>query len=284
MRKYIAAGADVKCGLRRYGDGVVKRIVTLLSDFGTADGYAAAMKAVILSQDAEIAVVDATHAVAPRDIRAGALALGRYWHEFPEGTIHVAVVDPGVGSERAGLAVSADGRIVIGPDNGLMGWVLRTAGMATVYRLRDELHREEGMAPTFHGRDVFAYAAGLLAAGRKTLPEIGEVTDKFIMPDWVRPRRRGRLLQGEVVHVDRFGNVVSNITRADIQSCRWRRFAVSVAGREFERWGRTYADVEEGEALVLFNSAGLLEVAVRNGSAADEFGLGPGVRVEVVGE
>ena len=131
----------------------------------------------------------------------------------------------------------------------------------------------------YHGHRM-----AMLAAGRKTLPEIGEVTDKFIMPDWVRPRRRGRLLQGEVVHVDRFGNVVSNITRADIQSCRWRRFAVSVAGREFERWGRTYADVEEGEALVLFNSAGLLEVAVRNGSAADEFGLGPGVRVEVVGE
>ena len=138
----------------------MRRIVTLLTDFGTADGYVAEMKGVILSAAPEVALVDVTHDVSAQDVECGRLALARYWRRFPPGTVHVAVVDPGVGSWRAALAVESDGRWLLGPDNGLLSPALLVAGARAV-----ALPVPQRAAPTFHGRDVFAPAAAALATG-----------------------------------------------------------------------------------------------------------------------
>src|ERR671933_2554401 len=135
-------------------------VVTLLTDFGTADGYVAEMKGVILSHAPEAQVVDLTHDVPPQDVEAGRLAVARYWRRFPQGTVHLAVVDPGVGSARAALAVASDGRWLVGPDNGLLSPALLVAGARAVV-----LPVPPTAAPTFHGRDVFAPAAAALALG-----------------------------------------------------------------------------------------------------------------------
>src|SRR5919202_2348199 len=135
-------------------------LVTLLTDFGTADGYVAEMKGVILTRAPEAEVVDVTHDIPAQDVESGRLAVARYWRRFPEGTVHVAVVDPGVGSPRAALAVESDGRWLVGPDNGLLSPALLVAGARAV-----ALRVPAGASPTFHGRDVFAPAAAELALG-----------------------------------------------------------------------------------------------------------------------
>src|ERR687883_1519433 len=135
-------------------------IVTLLTDFGTADGYVAEMKGVLLARAPEAQLVDVTHDIPPQDVEAGRLAVARYWRRFPPGTVHLAVVDPGVGSARAALAVSSDGRFLVGPDNGLLSPALLFAGARAV-----SLPIPQSASPTFHGRDVFAPAAAMLAAG-----------------------------------------------------------------------------------------------------------------------
>src|SRR5918998_5769745 len=146
----------------------MRPIITLLTDFGTADGYVAEMKGVLLTRAPEALVVDVTHDVPPQDVEAARLALARYWRRFPRGTVHLAVVDPGVGSERAALAVESDGRFLVGPDNGVLSPALLAAGARAV-----RLPVPPSAAPTFHGRDVFAPAAAALAAGA-TLDAVGE--------------------------------------------------------------------------------------------------------------
>src|SRR5918911_5491181 len=171
----------------------MRPVVTLLTDFGTADGYVAEMKGVILSLVPDAHVVDISHDIAPQDVDGARLAVARYWRRFPAGTVHVIVVDPGVGSSRAAIAVASDGRFLVGPDNGVLSPALLAAGARAV-----ALRVPPGAAPTFHGRDVFAPAAAALASGTP-LDTLGSPATDPVVRRTVEPRRRpDGVLAGEV--------------------------------------------------------------------------------------
>jgi S-adenosylmethionine hydrolase len=246
----------------------MRPVVTLLTDFGTADGYVAEMKGVILTRAPEAALVDVTHDVVPQDVEAGRLALARYWRRFPSGTVHLAVIDPGVGSARAALAVESDGRFLVGPDNGVLSPALLVAGARAV-----TLPVSGGASPTFHGRDVFAPAAAELALGA-SLDAIGSPALDFVIRRTPEPRRLADgSIEGQVITIDRFGNAVTNLLGLRAQS-------VEVNGTMLPLL-RSYADVPEGEPIAVVGSTGLIEIAVRNGSGAAAMGLERGSVVVV---
>lgn len=249
--------------------------LTLLTDFGTADGYAAAMKGVIAAITPNCVVEDASHEIAPGDVESAAWALWRYWRLYPPGTVHVVVVDPGVGSERRALAVLADDRILVAPDNGVLTRVLSEAEAWAAVSIQEPRFMRERVSRTFHGRDVFAPAAAHLAAGVPLAALGPAVTDpvRLRIPEF---RITPDAVVGDVVHVDRFGNLVTNIPEDWVSAGR-----VVVAGRDLGRAGRTYADVAPGAPLALVGSAGLLEISVRDGSAADRLGAGRGTEVRI---
>jgi S-adenosylmethionine hydrolase len=242
------------------------RIITLLTDFGTADGYVGEMKGVILSAIPDVMIVDITHALAPQDIDSARLTLARVWRRFPRGTIHVVVVDPGVGTERTAMAVESDGRLLVGPDNGVLSPALLNPGVRTV-----ALAIPPDASPTFHGRDVFAPAAAALARGR-SVDSLGSPYAGAILRRTPEPRRiESGHIAGEVILIDRFGNAVTNLVGR-------RDMLVEINGREIPIV-RTYSDVESGSPLALVGSNGLIEIAVRDGSAAAELQIARGDQI-----
>jgi S-adenosylmethionine hydrolase len=244
-------------------------VITLITDFGTADGYVGEMKGVLLSQVPGVTIVDVTHDIPPHDVEFGRLTLARVWRRFPPGTVHVAVVDPGVGSERAALAVASDGRFLVGPDNGLLSPAL-LAGDARVVSLAVPT----GAAATFHGRDVFAPAAARLAHGAEVDALGDPVSDPVILRTPEPQRAPDGSLAGEVIAIDRFGNAITNLVGT-------RGGRVAVAGREF-RLRRTYADLSDGEPGAVTGSTGFIEIVVRNGRATDTLGLRRGTAVTLM--
>ncbi|MEX2179910.1 MAG: SAM-dependent chlorinase/fluorinase [Gemmatimonadaceae bacterium] len=241
-------------------------IITLLTDFGTADGFVGEMKGVLLNDAPAAVLVDISHELAPHDVQLGRLTLARYWQRFPAGTVHLAVVDPGVGSSRAALAVECEGRFLVGPDNGLLSPALViTRARAVVIPV------PAGAAPTFHGRDVFAPAAARLANG-DPLDALGEVAaSPVILRTPLAQRSAAGELQGEVIAIDRFGNAITSLLAA-------RGSIVSVAGHELPLC-RTYADLPRGEAGAVTGSSGFIEIVVREGRAADVLRLARGAPV-----
>jgi hypothetical protein len=252
----------------------VRPIITLLTDFGTADGYVAEMKGVLLSHAPEATLVDVSHEVAPQDVEGARLALARYWRRFPPGTVHVCVVDPGVGTARAALAVESHDRLLLGPDNGLLSPALLFQGTRVV-----SLPVPVGVAPTFHGRDVFAPAAARLATGA-ALDDLGHpAADPIVRRTPEARRLPDGSIEGTVITVDRFGNAVTNLLASGAVA-QGAGAAVEVAGRALPV-RRVYADAAPGEALVLPGSNGLLEIAVRDGNAAVRLALARGTQVRL---
>ncbi len=251
------------------------RRVTLLTDFGTADGYAAAMAGVVAATAPDAVVEHASHAIDQGDVFGAALALSRYAGFYPEGTVHVVVVDPGVGTARRAIAARIDGRYFVAPDNGALSLVLQGAGEAALVEITDP-GIVEGASATFHGRDIFAPAAGHLVRGG-ALKKLGpEVHDPHLLP-MPQPRQTGTGVEGEVLEVDRFGNLITNIPADWVPSGA----EVGVAGTAVGPVRRTYGDVESGEVLGLIGSVELLEVSVRDGRAADRLEVGRGAKVVV---
>ena len=242
------------------------RLITLLTDFGTADGYVGEMKAVLATLATGATIVDVAHDVTPHDVDGARLALARYWRRFPEGTVHLFVVDPGVGSARGALATSSEGRYLVGPDNGVLSPALLHAGARCV-----SLAVPPAAAPTFHGRDVFAPAAAQLALGAALETLGAAVEDPIIRRTPEATRRDDGAVQGAVITVDRFGNAVTNLLA--MRGGQVQVNGVSLVLR------RTYADVAQGEAVALVGSSGLVEIAVRDGSAAERLGLSRGAPV-----
>ena len=249
-------------------------VITLLSDFGVKDAYVAAMKGVILGINPDVVVLDITHEVPPQDITAGAFVLAAAAPYFPPGTIHLAVVDPGVGTTRRGLAAKARDQFFVGPDNGLFHFMFRDAPDLAIVFLKNPAYFRPEVSPTFHGRDVFAPVAAHLSLG-VALNELGpRVTDPAALPI-PSPTFIPEAAKGEIIYVDRFGNLVSNI--------RWDALVDWLAGREFHlrigsllltNLSRTYADVASGEVLALKGSHGYLEIACNQASATERLGLG----------
>lgn len=241
-------------------------ILTLLTDFGTSDGYVGEVKGVILSGAPGVVLVDISHDVGPQDVEGARLALARYWRRFPLGTVHLVVVDPGVGSSREAIAVSSDGRFLVGPDNGVLSPALLARDARAV-----ALPLPRQASATFHGRDVFAPAAALLAAGAP-LDELGQPHESPIIRRTPEARRLadGRVA-GEVIAVDRFGNLITNLVAM-------RGGVVELAGRTIAV-RRAYSDVATGEITALVGSLGFVELAVRDGSAAMVLGVQRGAPV-----
>jgi S-adenosylmethionine hydrolase len=241
-------------------------IVTLLTDFGTADGYVGEMKGVLASAVPGLSLVDIAHDLSPHDVDAGRLALARYWRRFPPGTVHLAVIDPGVGGARAAIAVESEGRFLVGPDNGVLSPALLHAGARCV-----ELSVPATAAPTFHGRDVFAPAAAQLAQGAEVYalgaPHLAPIVRRT--PE--ATRRADGAISGVVIAVDRFGNLVTNLVAR-------RGGNLEVAGRLIPI-RRTYSDAAPSEVLALVGSSGLVEIAVRDGNAAAQLGMRRGDEV-----
>lgn len=251
------------------------RRITLLTDFGTADGYVAAMKGVLATRCPAAPTEDVSHAVPPGDVRAGMWALRRYWAFYPVGTVHLVVVDPGVGTERRALAVEADGRFVVAPDNGVATFVLTAATRPRSVEIRDVVAPTDRISTTFHGRDLFAPAAAHLALGGG-LESLGPpIDDPVTLPPPV-PGRTPDGADGEVVHVDRFGNLVTNLPRSWTDALP----RVEVAGRTLAL-APSYGHVEEGELLAVVASDGLVEIAVRGASAAERLATGVGEPVRL---
>ena len=259
----------------------VRSIVTLLTDFGAADSYVAAMKGVILSLAPWAMVVDASHEIPPQDVRAGAWVLGQFWNYYPDGTIHTAVVDPGVGTCRDALLVEADGHFFLAPDNGLLSGVLKQAKQIQLRKLRPDIHRPGEVSLTFHGRDVFAHAAGLLAAGRSKPEEISDKIHSLIMPSWAAVRIEDSRIVGEIVHIDRFGNLITNITQRQVEETGWTSCFIQAGPFAPIRFCKTYGDSKTGEWIALYGSSGTLEIAVSDGSAQKQSCLTRGATVVV---
>jgi S-adenosyl-L-methionine hydrolase (adenosine-forming) len=244
----------------------MRPIITVTTDFGTQDGYVGEMKGVLLARVPDASIVDITHDVPPHDVESARLLVARVWLRFPVGTVHLVVVDPGVGSRRAALAVQSQDRYLVGPDNGSLSAALLVAGARVV-----ELPVPASAAPTFHGRDVFAPAAAALVEGA-AIDGLGlEMRDPVIRrtPEPVRLADGG--LAGEIIAIDRFGNAITNLVG-------WRGGTV-IVGAHALPVRRTYADADDGAPLALVGSSGFIEVALRNGNAARELGLTRGVSV-----
>ena len=240
----------------------MRTIVTLVTDFGTVDGFVGAIKGVILGRCPHATVVDITHDIPPQDVRAGARALAEAAPHFPPGSIHVAVVDPGVGTPRHPLLLASEGQLFIGPDNGLLS--LAAPGAEAWILNRPQLFRST-VSRTFHGRDVFASVAGHLAAG---LPprSCGEPVKRWARLEQPRPRAEGDRLEGVVLHVDRFGNLITNLDQAAVgdPGC-WE---VRLEERDIGPIRGTFGEVAPGQWVAYIGSSGALEIAIRDGDAA----------------
>jgi len=255
-------------------------VITLTTDFGTSDGYVGAMKGVILSLAPHATLVDISHDVPPHNVYHGARLLATAAQFFPAGTIHVAVVDPGVGSARRGIALRTPQATFVGPDNGLFSAFV-SQRLVCVSLTNPVMHRHS-VSSTFHGRDVFAPVAAHLANGL-ALTELGPVVDDPIEISEPQPQRlREGQLRAEVVYVDRFGNLVTNIRPLVHQSVESMNLRLVVGGVSLVVH-RSYADAPPGGLLALIGSDGYLEIAVREGNAAECLALGVGAPVEVWG-
>ena len=254
-------------------------IITLTTDFGLRDPFVGIMKGVILGICREALLVDLTHEVAPQDILEAAVALESSWTFFPVGSIHLAVVDPGVGGARRALAVSVGGHHFVGPDNGLFSFALE-AGSWRAVSLESAVYRLREVSRTFHGRDVFAPAAAHLASG-VALDRLGPpVTDpvRLMMP---AARIEGGELAGEIIGSDRFGNLVTSVTAQKIRDLTPGVVNVAVAGRDLGSPLSHYAEGAPGVPKPIYGSSGRLEIFVRNGSARDLLGAGRGTPVRI---
>ncbi len=251
-------------------------VVTFLSDFGAGSGYPAQMKGEVLRRRPNAVLVDLSHEVPPFDLLTGALLLEACVPSFPESAVHVAVVDPGVGTARRPVCVvDPAGRRLVGPDNGLLSPFLGEG--AAVFLLADPVLVPRDPSPTFHGRDLFAPVAAWLAGGGDPA-RLGPRVDDPVRLEGLSPRRTPGALEGACLAADPFGNLLTSIRRSDLEG---RGVAgVKVAGRE-ARLVTTFGEGRPGELLALWGSGGRLEIALREGSAALDLGIARGAPVRV---
>jgi len=253
--------------------------ITLLTDFGTRDGYVAAMRGVIASLAPQALVEDASHDVPAGDVTAGAWALGNYWRLYPEGTVHVAVIDPGVGSERRALAAEVDGRFFVAPDNGVLTRVLVDAGGGRLVGITEQAYQRAVVSNTFHGRDIFAPAAAHLSLGLD-LEKLGPVAERIQRIDAPSPRvTREGVIMGEVVSIDHFGNLVTNIPGEQLASADTVEIRIGKA--TIPGLSRSYKEGKAGQLIALVGSTGNLEVSVNKGDARKKTGAEVGSAVRV---
>jgi S-adenosylmethionine hydrolase len=257
-------------------------IITLTTDFGLRDPYVAEMKAVILGINPKAAIVDISHEIEKFNIRMSAYVLASASPYFPEGTIHVVVVDPGVGTRRRPILIQTKRAFYVGPDNGMLVLAAKNQGVQHIYEMTNRKLMLSEISCTFHGRDIFAPAAAHLAnsvAPEKFGPEIRRIC----MPDFAKVKRMGNLVVVEVIHIDDFGNIVTNLHERDLQKVRTKHeINVKLKNNKLKlKLCKAYAEVKPKQPLAIIGSHNFLEISVNRGNAANFFRTKSGDRVTI---
>ena len=255
-------------------------LIALTTDFGLIDPWVGIMKGVLATRAPDARVVDVTHGVPPQNVLAGALVLRCALPFFPPATIHLAVVDPGVGSARRPICVETPREILVGPDNGLLSLAAAAAPPVRVYHLKEGRFFPAPRSATFHGRDVFAPVAAALASGTRPADLGPEITDmhRLRVPE---PQREVGIIRGQVIYVDHFGNLITNVPQPLLASFPAEASSISIRGVRVAGISPSYAAVAPGQPVAVVNSWNHLEIAVRDGSAATALGAGVGDEVVV---
>jgi len=261
------------------------RIITLLTDFGLRDHYVAAMKGVMLGVNPDLIFVDISHVIPRHDVYSAAFTLGQAYHYFPPGTIHVAVVDPGVGTGRNALAVAAGGRFFVAPDNGILSYVFSREDGFEPFEVTEDHYFIKPVSSTFHGRDIFAPVAAWISRDvplRQFGPELANPV-RLDIP--TVKRVRGVLVEGGILAADSFGNLITNLVADDIPAYGegdGRNCRMVVGKREITIFRKAFQEGAPGELFVIPGSSGYLEIVMRDQSAAEALPLPPGTPVGVI--
>lgn len=254
--------------------------ITLTTDFGESDHYVAVMKGVILCRCPDALIVDITHQLPPFSVLAGAYTVSQAAGYFPPGTIHVVVVDPGVGTSRKALLVEAQAQRFIAPDNGVLSFILQRDAGAVVRELSNPALFLADVSSTFHGRDIFSAAAGALAAGTAEPGDAGPLLETAEILPGLQPRREKDVWHGMVLSVDHFGNVVTNLATKEFEWMRAEGFEIAVGGTVIHAWHATFGAAPRGVAFAYFGSSGYVELGLNGANAAKLWNLVPGTRLE----
>ena len=256
-------------------------LITLTTDFGNRDGFVGAMKGVILSIAPHAQIVDISHDIPRQDIAGGAMVLRNACAYFPPKTIHVGVIDPGVGTDRKAIIAVTDQAMYVLPDNGLLTFIHRRTPIRQIYNIQNPDWCLKKVSTTFHGRDVFAPVAAHLALG-KSPADAGSEIEEFKKIDIPEPEIKDQTIHGRFLYIDVYGNAFTNIDADLVSQLEGRGEAVfSFAGRKLRGMRRTYAEAARGEALFLISSAGFVELAIHAGNAAKRFGIRRGDRIQL---
>lgn len=255
------------------------RCITFTTDFGTRDWFVGTMKGVVLCLAPRALLVDLTHEIAPGNIRAGAFALAASYSYFPRHTIHVAVIDPGVGTNRGAIAVQTTDYLFVGPDNGVLSWALAKEKILAIHSLENRRYFLPQVSSTFHGRDVFAPAAAHLSIGVQ-IEKLGPRQKDLVQLAWPEPILSRRGIEGEVLYIDHFGNVITNIP-GELLCLLNKQPAVFIGKKRVCTVASNYQAVAGGCPVAVIGSSGLLELAVNGGNAAQKFRLQNGKSIRV---
>ncbi len=255
-------------------------ILTLTTDFGLSDHYAGVMKGVILGICPRARIVDISHEVTPFEIPEGAYVIAQAYRYFPKGTVHVVVIDPGVGSLRRPILMEAAGQFFIAPDNGVLAMIY-SREKHKIRVISNEHYFRQPVSRTFHGRDIFAPTAAHIAAGVAPA-KIGKRIEDYLRPLFEKPMRSGkRTWNGRILKIDRFGNIITNFHVDDFPQIERRDFAMNVGAKSTSVLVRSYSEAAPGELFVVIGSSGYLEVSVNQGSAAKMLGCQTGTGAEL---
>ncbi len=257
---------------------VVSNIITLLTDFGYRDAFVGTMKGVILRINPDVTIVDISHGIDPCDIRAASFLLAQSYPFFPAGTVHVIVVDPGVGTERKAIAVKTEKAFYIAPDNGVLSWLYATQKGYVAREITNQNLFVHPVSRTFHGRDIFAPVAAHLSAG-VPFASLGPEIHDYNRGSYKFPQKKAGTIIGEIIYIDRFGNLISNIPKADLYDKEIR--SIQIKDVHLDHLSDSYGEKNVGEALAIVGSHGFLEIAVREGNAAGKYGLKIGCEIRI---
>ena len=261
---------------------MARPIITLTTDYGTNDHLVGVMKGVILSINPEVNIVDITHSVLPHDLLDGALAIGQAYKYFPPKTVHVVVVDPGVGTARRPILVASDTHYFVAPDNGVLSSVYDQTEALYVWNIISEHYFRQPVSNTFHGRDIFAPVAAWLAKSWQSSAFGEQITDftRFALP---RPKTNGNTIKGVVLKVDQFGNLITNLRAEDVPAFTTEggKFTIKAGNATLTKLVPTFASGANGETIGLIGSGGYLEISLNKASASKSLALGRGAEVTV---
>ncbi len=254
-------------------------IVTLTTDFGKNDYYAAAMKGVILRINPEINIIDLSHEISPFNIMEANFFLANCCTYFPEGTIHIAVIDPGVGTKRDPIVVSAGSQVFVCPDNGLLTLISKKLQIKEARVINNKAIMPEYLSSTFHGRDIFAPVAANLASGTK-IENVGYKLDKITMIDIPAPIIEKGKITGEIIHIDKFGNLISNIDHNFFE--KGKKYEILIKNKRLDKINQAYGEKKKNELLALIGSSNLLEISVNQGNASKTLSINIGEKIIII--